>query len=102
MVRHKPPNARAKLSPGPYVMLVGVLCLLDSVEPGDLSEDIGMCLLATGMHLHQIRLSSPELQEGRGRYGPRGPYEKGRTRQFIDSLLDTKSHRMFKRWFRCV
>ncbi|KAG9093097.1 hypothetical protein FRC07_011536 [Ceratobasidium sp. 392] len=84
------------LSPGVAVMLVGYMHMLVS-DPGDIDEDLGMTYMLLGAELFSQQLEEEEEDRQRRR---RGPYNKTRTQQFIDMLIELATERFFKSWFR--
>jgi hypothetical protein len=98
-VRKNRSSIWGSISPGVAVMLVGLMHLLVS-EPDDDDEDLGILYLMLGAEIYRQDVEDRRRKRRGGRYGPRGPYQKNRSQQFIDALIDKATDRFFKNWFR--
>jgi hypothetical protein len=98
-LKRKRASIWAQISPGLAVMLAGSMHLLVS-EPDDEDEDIGILYLMLGGTMYEQEVADRRRKRRGGRYGPRGPYKKNRSQEFIDALIDKATDRFFKNWFR--
>jgi hypothetical protein len=78
----------------PFLMLA--TCLLSTAEDED---DHLSALVITQLALRQIRKEQTKSRYP-GKYGPRGPYDRVKSGDFLCLLLDEFTDRQFKSWLR--
>lgn len=91
MARQRQQRRRKIVSQHPLVHLAIIL-----LSTADTSDEHTVALLAAHLALNQIRKERSE----HGKFGPRGPYDRVKSIDFYDLILNRFTGRQFKNWLR--